>query len=123
MKPGRVGWIDLTVEDAELIRDFYAGVVGWTHNGVDMEGYQDYTMHAPDDGEPLAWVCHARGGNAELPPVWLVYFVVADLDGSLERCKALGGTIESGPKTTGSSRYCVVADPAGAVCALVSSED
>ena len=40
----------LTVVDAESVRDFYAAVVGWNVEPVDLEGYQDFTMIAPDTG-------------------------------------------------------------------------
>ena len=26
---GKIGWIDITVDDAEGLRDFYAKVTGW----------------------------------------------------------------------------------------------
>jgi predicted enzyme related to lactoylglutathione lyase len=35
-KPGTITWQDLTVGDAEAIRDFYAAVVGWTPESVKM---------------------------------------------------------------------------------------
>jgi len=34
---GAIEWRDLTVEDAEQVRDFYADVVGWQTVGVSME--------------------------------------------------------------------------------------
>jgi predicted enzyme related to lactoylglutathione lyase len=37
---GKIGWIDLTVGDATRVRDFYAGVVGWKPEGVEMGGYR-----------------------------------------------------------------------------------
>ena len=33
---GTVGWLDLTVENAGEIRDFYREVVGWKSDTVDM---------------------------------------------------------------------------------------
>ena len=77
---GTIGWHDLTVEDAPAVRDFYTAVVGWKSEDVDMGGYADFQMLAPGSGEGVAGVCHARGPNADLPPQWLVYFVVADVD-------------------------------------------
>jgi predicted enzyme related to lactoylglutathione lyase len=35
-KIGTVGWQDLTVPDAERLRDFHAAVVGWRAEPVDM---------------------------------------------------------------------------------------
>lgn len=116
-KVGSIGWIDLTVPDAETVRDFYREVVGWEPQGVDMGGYEDWQMCRPGDGEPAAGVCWARGQNAGLPAQWLVYIVVEDLDRSLEAVRSRGGEVIAGPKG-GSSRYAVVRDPAGAVAAL-----
>jgi uncharacterized protein len=35
-KAGTVAWHDITVPDAERLRDFYAAVVGWRPEPVDM---------------------------------------------------------------------------------------
>ncbi len=115
---GSVGWIDLTVDDADTVRDFYAAVTGWRPEPLDMGGYSDYNMVAPGTGEPTAGVCHARGGNAGMPPAWLIYIVVEDLDQSLASCQELGGEVVSGPRQMGKDRYCVIRDPAGAFAAL-----
>lgn len=118
---GSIGWFDLTVPNADEVRDFYAEVVGWSPSDVDMGGYADYNMHRDGAPEPVAGVCHARGGNAGLPAQWLMYVIVEDLDRSMARCLELGGDVIAGPKQVGASaRYCVVRDPAGAVVALIS---
>lgn len=116
---GQIGWTDLTVDNADEIRDFYAAVVGWQASPVDMGGYSDYNMLAPESGEPRAGVCHARGVNAELPAQWLIYITVADVDASAASCVELGGRVVAGPRDLGGQgRYCVIQDPAGAVAAL-----
>jgi predicted enzyme related to lactoylglutathione lyase len=117
--PGSIAWIDLTVADAERIRDFYAQVAGWSHAPVEMGGYVDYVMH-DTPGEPAAGICHASGVNADLPPVWLIYITVRDLTASLASCTAMGGELLTGVKDMGGiGRYCVIRDPAGAVAALL----
>ncbi len=45
---------------------------------------------------------------------------VADLDESIRPCVELGGRVINGPRKAGQQRYCVIQDPAGAVCALSS---
>jgi predicted enzyme related to lactoylglutathione lyase len=116
---GTVGWMDLTVENAGDVRDFYRQVVGWSASDVDMGGYSDYCMNAPGSGTTVAGICHARGTNAGLPAQWLMYITVEDLEASLGRCKTLGGRVLAGPKDMGAQgRYCVIEDPAGAVAAL-----
>jgi predicted enzyme related to lactoylglutathione lyase len=115
---GTIAWHDLTVADAETVRDFYAAVVGWQVQPVDMDGYEDFTMAAPGTGEGVAGVCHARGPNADLPPQWLLYVVVEDLDRSVEACSGHGGDVVAAPRPLAGGRFCVVRDPAGAVMAL-----
>lgn len=116
---GSITWADLTVPNAEAIRNFYSEVAGWTFEPVDMGGYSDYSMTSPENGQPLAGICHARGVNAGLPPQWLIYITVTDLEQSAVRCTALGGKIIAAPQKMGSfGRFCVIQDPAGAVAAL-----
>jgi len=77
-------------------------------------------MHSPSSGDAVAGVCHERGPNAGLPPQWLMYITVEDLDRRMSRCRELGGQIIAGPKSmSGHGRYCVIRDPAGAVAALI----
>lgn len=116
---GSIGWMDLTVADAEGIRDFYGQVVGWEDTAHDMGEYSDYCMDLPDTGETVAGICHARGANAKVPPQWLIYIRVADVDESASRCEELGGKVIDGPRESGGSKFCVIQDPAGAVAALV----
>lgn len=115
---GTIAWLDLTVPDAGGVRDFYRSVVGWETGAVDMGGYNDYNMLPPGSAEPVAGVCHARGANAGLPAQWLLYIVVADVDRSAEECVRMGGQMVAAPRAMGGARYCVIQDPAGAVCAL-----
>ena len=116
---GTIVWTDLTVPQAESLRDFYGTVVGWTHEPVSMGSYNDFSMILPDSETPVAGICHARGVNEHLPPVWMVYIMVKNLEESLKRCQELGGTVLSDPRAVGNQgRYAVIRDPAGAVAGL-----
>lgn len=111
---------DLTVNDAPAIRDFYASVIGWEVETMDVENHQDYVMKAPGTGDWVAGVCHRLGPNADLPPHWLVYVNVVDRDASMQRCTEQGGKVLAGPKGGGNDgRYAVIQDPAGAVLTLM----
>ena len=120
-KTGNIGWQDLTVADAKSVRDFYAQVVGWKFTAQSMGDYEDFNMIAPSDGETVAGICHARGANADVPPAWLIYIIVDDVDASAAKCVELGGKIITGPRSTGGGRFAVIQDPAGAVCAIFKS--
>ena len=119
---GVVAWTDLTVSDAETVRDFYKAVVGWEAVPVPMGAYADYQMNAAGTDQPVAGVCHARGVNADLPPQWLLYVTVPDIDASIRACTDGGGSVIAGPRGMGAyGRFCVIRDPAGAVMALLEA--
>lgn len=111
---GKIAWVDLTVPNADEIRDFYEQVVGWSPEPVAMGEYSDFNMRMPSTRTPAAGVCFARGANANVPPQWIIYVGVADLDQSVARCKEMGGEVIDGPR----GGCCIIRDPAGAVLAL-----
>lgn len=110
-------WFDLTIPDATTVRDFYAAVVGWTHQPISMGDYDDYAM-LNAAGEGAAGVCHARGENASQPAQWIMYVTVPDLDASLAACRATGGEAVTPVREMGGARFVVIRDPAGASIAL-----
>lgn len=117
-QPGLVGWVDLTVDNAPEVRDFYRAVIGWEYREVPMEGdYADYSMTTME-GQDVTGICHARGPNEGLPAQWLVYFTVTDLDLALSEVRERGGGLLRAPFEMEAGRYAVIRDPAGAVCAL-----
>ncbi|RYD58034.1 MAG: VOC family protein [Sphingobacteriales bacterium] len=116
---GRMLWADLTVDNADAVSDFYATVVGWEKQGLDMGGYDDYVMKETESGEGISGVCHARGANSNIPPQWLLYVTVPDLDKSLEDCLKLGGKMIGDKRKMGpNGTYCLIQDPAGAYMML-----
>jgi predicted enzyme related to lactoylglutathione lyase len=90
---GSITWSDLTVPNAEEVKDFYSIVVGWKSVPASI--------------------------NSDFPPQWLIYITVKSADESAELCEQNGGKVLVGPKEmSGYGRYCIIEDPAGAVCAL-----
>jgi predicted enzyme related to lactoylglutathione lyase len=121
---GRITWLDLTVPDAAKAKDFYRQVVGWTWQEVEMKegnvSYSDYQMLG-EDGTAAAGICHARGVNAELPPVWLIYLPVGDLAESIHLVDEEGGEVLKTVKDDGKYAYAVIKDPVGVCLALVQA--
>lgn len=115
---GKIGWIDISVEDASGLRDFYATVVGWKSEEVSMGEYSDYSMLMPESGDAVTGICHARGSNAALRGGWLIYIIVEDVEKSAAACRANGGKVTVEPRDLAGGRFCVIEDPSGAVAAL-----
>lgn len=109
----RFDWIDLTVEDAHAVKDFYSQVVGWTTSEMSMGDYADYCVHDAE-GNVVGGICHARGENSSIPPVWMPYVTIRDIDVSLAKVRELGGEQVGDVRGAGDSKFCVIKDPAGA---------
>ena|SRR5437868_6766655 len=117
-KVGSINWFDLTVRNADKVRAFYESVVGWNADTFDMGGYNDFCMKSPGGRKTVAGICHARGDNVGLPPQWLLYITVANLNASVKACRKNGGKILRAPRAVGGGRMAVIRDPAGAIAAL-----
>lgn len=121
-KVGQIISADITTEDAEAMHDFYRKVIGWDSEGLEMSDsngtYKDYVMKDAA-GNWVGGVCHRRGVNKDLPPVWLVYINVEDIEASCKICEESGGKVlhrSFGDK--GNLLYAVIQDPAGAILAI-----
>lgn len=127
---GHILWTDLTVPNAVAVREFYEAVIGWTFSEIEMDGYSDFVMIAPGDrpkptqeqASVATGICHRQGPNADIPPQWLNYFGVADLDASRAKVTELGGKVIGDTRHHGESRFCVIEDPAGAVCGIFENQ-
>ena len=82
---GAITWMDITVPEADGLRDFYKNVVGWNTMDISMGDYNDYCMVSPSDNVVRSGVCHAAGANAGMPAAWIMYINVANLDESIAR--------------------------------------
>ncbi|GAB5494141.1 MAG: hypothetical protein Phog2KO_43560 [Phototrophicaceae bacterium] len=113
---GKAAWVDLTVDDASSIRDFYQAVIGWDSAPVSQGEYDDYNMMRA--GTPTTGICHKIGGNKDIPSQWMVYFTVDNYEATLEKVTELGGKILVPTRGEVGGRFAVIEDPAGAVCTL-----
>lgn len=113
---GKVVWADLTVEDASSMAEFYHAVTGWEPSPQEAEG-GDFNMNLPGTNAVAAGICHARGANANIPPQWMIYVPVKDLEASIQACEGLGGKVVCRLSFPG----CVIRDPAGAVMAIMQA--
>jgi predicted enzyme related to lactoylglutathione lyase len=119
---GEIVWVDLTIPNAKEVREFYQSVTGWESSEFKMGDYSDYVVATPEKKETVAGIVHARGENADLPPYWLIYIKVQNLEASLDAARSNGGEVLAGPKSFGAARFCVLKDPAGAVFGIIEGE-
>lgn len=118
-KRGTIGWVDITVPDADVLRRFYEEVAGWESSPHDMGGYNDFVMSTYEDGAGVAGICHARGVNSGIPPQWMIYIVVESLETSIASTERLGGRVlRRGGGAGAGGTFAVIQDPSGAACVL-----
>jgi predicted enzyme related to lactoylglutathione lyase len=118
MQPGSIPHIDLTVNDAEGVREFYNKLVGWEATPHNMGEYDDYEMVRGGTDQPVAGVCQARGVNKDVPAVWMIYIVVENIEATVMKCQELGGKVLIPPRPETGHTTAFLQDPAGAVFAV-----
>ncbi|WP_298806107.1 VOC family protein [uncultured Pseudokineococcus sp.] len=117
--PGGLVWEDLRSPAPDIARAFYAGVFGYSTEGVDMAP-EDYTTFALPAGDPLGGIGGLMGADA---PHWLVYLGVEDADAAAAAAEASGGRVVSPAVDTPFGRMAVLADPDGAVFTAMALAD
>lgn len=117
--PGALIWNELLTRDPSGAADFYGKVLGWTSH-VDQSDDMAYTLFM--NGERAAGgVFEITPEMGDLPPNWMVYFDVADVDASVAKAKALGATVIREPFDSSAGRIAVLDDPQGAGFNLIQS--
>jgi uncharacterized protein len=110
-------FVDTLTSDVDRALGFYGPLFGWEFAGPGpMPGDGDYWL-ARLNGDDVAAVGSAPGGDAE--PAWNTHVAVQSADASARAAAAAGGTIVVAPVDAApAGRLAVIADPAGAVLCL-----
>ena len=108
-------WYELLTSDPDAAAKFYGAVLGWTAKDSGQPG-MDYRIFSVD-GVPVAGLMALPPGAAKsgMPPSWLGYVSVADVDESVTRIVAAGGALHMPAfDVPNVGRFAMVADPQGA---------
>ncbi|GAA3198571.1 VOC family protein [Actinocorallia longicatena] len=112
---GAYCWNELNTRDEQKALAFYPQVFGWEPRTD--PGYTEWQL----GGESQAGMMPMpEGVPAEVPPYWLVYFAVTDVDASAVRAIALGAEQVSPFVDSPAGRLAVLRDPQGATFALIT---
>jgi predicted enzyme related to lactoylglutathione lyase len=113
---GQFAWYDLMSPDAAASRKFYLPVTGWKTEMWKGE----YTMWVGPKG-PLGGIGPVT--PADIPPHWLAYVNVDDVDTAAAKVTALGGKVMHGPEQIPEiGRFAIIADPLGAMLAIFKGD-
>jgi len=115
-EPGAPSWFELFTRDHAGAVAFYGSVFHWDVNTVgDSDEFRYSTMRDPGSDAELAGVMDA---TAFLPDGaaahWSIYWEVEDVDATIAKVTALGGSVVADATDTPYGRIATVTDPAGA---------
>ena len=116
---GQFVWYELTTPDVDAARRFYPQITGWGTQPFD----KDYMMWTTG-GVPFAGIFRLGAEQRErgIPPNWMPYVEVNNVDESGRQATSLGGKVIHGPEEIpGTGRFSVVQDPQGAVFGIYKS--
>jgi uncharacterized protein len=118
--PGALGWNELATRDVPSASKFYGEVFGWDPH-TSGEGADAYTEFKLNNRGIAGMIdMDLKGLPAEIPPHWLPYFTVDDCAAVTARAQELGGQVRMPPTKISEGTFSVIADPRGAVFALIS---
>jgi predicted enzyme related to lactoylglutathione lyase len=112
-EPGALAWNELYTTDAVAAGRFYAEAFGW----VLERGPARTVFRRPASAGPVpcAGMTPMPSHMSGAPSHWLAHFAVADLDGSIEKAKELGGRVAApAAEVLGLGRVAILQDPHGA---------
>ncbi|GGS17900.1 hydroxylase [Streptomyces humidus] len=108
--PGSLGWVELLTREPERAETFYTTVFGWTVGSS--ENYVQWGVGGADFG---GMITMDEKFAPEVPPHWLPYFAVSDVDASTRTAVGAGGTVLMEPTAMPDGpRIAVLRDPPGA---------
>jgi predicted enzyme related to lactoylglutathione lyase len=119
---GTVVWADLSTTDQVRGAKFYSDLFGWKMvEGESMKPAAPGSYyHIVNGGTMIGGVPPAEYRAAGVPSHWLLYYQVDNCDATVTKVKSLGGRVVVPTMTMGDVRkYAVLADPQGAVFAVV----
>lgn len=117
---GTFSWVDCSTSDVGKAKPFYADLFGWTHEDSPMGDGLFYTMYK-QDGLDVAGLGPMMQAQQEqgVPPHWMNYVSVDDVDAVAPKVTELGGKVIAPPMDVfENGRMMILQDPTGAMISL-----
>ena len=114
---GAMIWNELVTPDVEKAKEFYGQLLGWKFQKDDNMDYHYIVNNGRMNGGILPLIEDMEN----TPPVWMVYFNVADIDVAVERVESNGGQVHVPITEIPVGKFAVIADPAGAVMTIMQA--
>jgi predicted enzyme related to lactoylglutathione lyase len=117
-EPGAWAFDDLQTADPAAAAPFYEALLGWQI--TEIAGADGAYFSIAHEGRTIGGLMKVQRPIAQ--PFWTVYIGTADVDATLERVAAAGGTVLMGATAVPAGRFAVVLDDQGATVCLVEGD-
>jgi predicted enzyme related to lactoylglutathione lyase len=114
---GRFSWHELMTTDHRKAFEFYRRLFGWEKTEeMDMGGGNMYVMYGK--GKPFGGMYDRMPEMAGIPPFWLCYVHVEDVQKAVDTATRNGGKLQRGPMPVPGGAIAILGDPQGAAFAV-----
>jgi predicted enzyme related to lactoylglutathione lyase len=115
---GEFCWNELMTSDTGQAQEFYCKLFGWTSQEHPMKN-MTYTIFKKGEKGIGGMLQIPTSEQGKIPPHWLSYILVANLDEMIIKSETLGAQVKVGATLVeGMGRFAILMDPTGAVIAL-----
>jgi uncharacterized protein len=122
---GQFCWHEIGTTDVSAANEFYGPLMGWNlSETIDSETMPYTVIKNEDISVGGLYKLTDEMTQKGIPPHWLPYVAVEDVDGTASKAADLGGKVLTGPiDLPGSGRLVVIEDPTGGVLAAWQAEN
>ncbi len=120
-KHGDFCWNELMTPDVEKAKSFYQALFNWEYRESETcsENNQKYTMIKTPSGDCGGIIETPADKQGQIPPHWMSYVSVDNIDETLTKATSLGATVKVPSTDIGDlGRFAILTDPTGAHIAL-----
>jgi len=114
--PGQMSWFELATKDLNGALDFYGKLFGWGLNS-DMDMGPMGTYRIFERNGAMMGGMYVIPESMPMPPSWLFYIHVDDINAAAERAKSAGGNIVQDVMDVPGGKIFMATDPQGAMFA------
>lgn len=116
---GSFTWTELNTRDLAGSKAFYESVFGWAAETSGEDSPMPYTEFKVGGDSVAGCMTMAEQVPADVPPYWMPYVEVDDVDGAAERASSLGASVVVPATDFPGGRFAIVSDPQGAMLGLM----
>jgi predicted enzyme related to lactoylglutathione lyase len=120
-KHGEFSWNELLTTDPIAATKFYTQLFGWTTQDMPMPDFTYTVVRQSGSDMGQGGIMPIPPDAKGMPPAWVSYVTVDDVDATAKQAEQLGGKITLEPRDIPEvGRFAVLQDPQGAAICIIT---